>query len=512
MSRKTAISIGKVGLIKGFAKALAFLKTILIAKFFGASGLTDAWYVAYTIPEMLINFLGFQDIKGATTSIFSHYDEINPKEFDRAFSAIFNLLLVLSIIVSIIAVVFAGFLVNITAHQLEPELLRLATKLARIVLPVIVFMGLSNYLMSVLNSREFFLVPAIVQLVSNVIAVSLIVLLHKYLGINSIAWGILLGWLGAMIIQIPFLIKARIHYKPFYFGEFKAIQNFIVFFSPLFIPIFASQINALVIKNIGSTLRPLGKITAYSYAILIVGSLISLAVEPFTIVLLPRISKLVAQNSLKKLGFLVQRYARYFMIIFLPISIYMVLNTPLIVSVVFQRGEFDKYAHSITSIALIAASTSILPWAMNLYYKLYFLAIKKTKTIAIIDVITIVFHIGMNFLLTKLYGLFGLVFAATLAYTARFIIYGIITGKNLRQCNFKKTLFYLIGLLPSAALLLLISYLGKTYINFDSQFNNLFVLIISFIAGFSLYFGTLYILRNREIIDISHRVLRRIKS
>ncbi|MFP4459989.1 MAG: murein biosynthesis integral membrane protein MurJ [Candidatus Zixiibacteriota bacterium] len=512
MSRKTAISIGKVGLIKGFAKALAFLKTILIAKFFGASGMTDAWYVAYTIPEMLTSFLGFQDIKGATTSIFSHYDESNPSEFNRAFSAIFNMLLILGFVVSIIAVVFAGFLVSITAHDLDPELLELATELARIVLPVIVFMGLSNFLMSVLNSREFFLVPAIVQLMSNIIAVSIILLLHKHLGINSVAWGILLGWFGAMIIQIPFMLKAKIKYKPFYFGEFKAIKSFITFFSPLFIPIFASQINALVIKNLGSTLRPLGKITAYSYAILIVGSIISLAVEPFTIVLLPRISRLVAQEAFEKLGKLVQRYAKYFMIIFLPISTFMILNTPAIVSIVFQRGEFDKYAHSITSIALIAASTSILPWAMNLYYKLYFLAMKQTRTIATIDVITIAFHIGMNFLLTHLFGLFGLVFAATLAYTARFLIYGIITGKNLKQCNFTKLLLYLLGLLPSAGLLLLISYLGKTYLHFDSQYNDLFIVIISFVAGFSVYFGTLYILRNREIIDISHRVLRKIKK
>lgn len=506
---KTYISIGKVGLIKAIAKLLAFLKTVLIARFFGASGLTDAWYVAYTIPEMLINFLGFQDLKGATTAIFSHYSENNPKELSKAFSAIFNLLMLVGILVSVIAVLFAGFLVNITAHGLDSELLRLAAELARIVLPVIIFLGISNYLMSFLNALEYYSIPAIVQLLANLVAVLMIFFFHDSFGIKSIAWGILLGWIAAFIVQMPILLFAKIRYRPFYFGKFDAIKKFILLFSPLFIPIFASQINALVIKNLGSTLRPFGKITAYSYAILIVGSLISVAVEPFTIVLLPRFSRFSAKGDYSSLSKTLKRYSNYFMIIFLPISIFMIFSAGQIVDVIFQRGAFDEYAHKITTLALIAGSIGILPWAMNLYYKIYFLAVRNTKIIATIDVITIFMHIGLNFILTKYFDLFGLVLAASIAYFARFIIYGIAIGNKIEKFKFYKRAFYLVKLLPAGAVVLLICLYLDKLVTFSGEYHSLINLLISAIFGFGLYFIVLLIMKNKEMSKISQSIIKK---
>jgi putative peptidoglycan lipid II flippase len=96
-------------------RILAVLKQALIAFFFGASGSTDAIFVAQNLPELFTNVLGFNVMKGGIVSHFSQIDEKDELRYTRIFSSVLNFIIFVALSASILCYFFAPEIVRLQA-------------------------------------------------------------------------------------------------------------------------------------------------------------------------------------------------------------------------------------------------------------------------------------------------------------------------------------------------------------------------------------------------------------
>ena len=487
MKRSTLGNVGRAGLWGLFGSILGTGKQLLIGPLFGATGNTDAFFAASQLPRRMGELLGFEVMKGALTS---HFSSISEKEkLSYRFSAIMNAILILGSLFSILLVVFAGPVMSLLVKGFEESVLLLSIQLARIVLPVILLIGLTNLLSSLLNSLHCYNVIGIVRVVVNFTAILFIVFFYRSWGVYSLAVGYLTGWFLAVVIQVPMLLKRGIRYHPFFQGQWALIREIFRLLTPLFLGIFISQINAFVILGLASMLDA-GSVSAMNYSMALFGTLVVVTTQPFFVVLLPKISKTEKFDLSNKL----QEYSTIFIFIFVPVAFFLFSQAHLIVAIIFGRGDFDLRAIEITSNAFKANALGVFFWASSLLFMQFFLAQKKTLTIGIVDFVTIALHIALNFILVKHYNLFGLVLAMSIAHGLRYFVYGFILGKQgiLSLWNtYKELLLAVIAVIPG---ILGIVYFKQFFIELiGPKFGGVFFEVSIFLI-LSLVFGLSYLI------------------
>jgi putative peptidoglycan lipid II flippase len=195
------------------SKVLGFMREMALACVFGASAATDAYLVAYTVPNVIFAVLG-----GALTvtavPLFASYASAGKR--DEAW----RLLVVFSTLLSMVllAVVLAGVplvrqIVWLVAPGLPEGTARLAAALLAVMLPGVLFLSLGNLFYGLLNANSIFGPPALGPVVTNVFIIASILAGLRF-GIAAVAVGTLLGNIAAMVLQLPYLRRAGFPFRP----------------------------------------------------------------------------------------------------------------------------------------------------------------------------------------------------------------------------------------------------------------------------------------------------------
>ncbi len=151
-------------------KVVALLRDIVLASRFGATQTTDAYFIALTIPNVLLFLLGIDLIKGTSTSIFSAYlAKGKYREMWQVFSSIFNITFLMAAGVILLGIWQMPRVISWIAPTFGPEQKQTTVTLGRILLTLLLTMGLSNYLSATLNSMKRFFVPALATFTANAI-------------------------------------------------------------------------------------------------------------------------------------------------------------------------------------------------------------------------------------------------------------------------------------------------------------------------------------------------------
>jgi len=199
-----------------FCRILGLGREIVISNRFGAGIETDAFFIAFMIPNLLRSFFGEGALNSAFIPIFAEYlTNHDRKKAEYFASNVLNILIIILIIVVILGIWGAPLLINIIAIGFKSNMYKyqLAITLTRIIFPYIGFVAVAALFMGILNSYNHFLVPALAPAMLNIsVIVFALTLSYKY-GIYSIAWGVILGGIGQALIQVPVLARKKIKYS-----------------------------------------------------------------------------------------------------------------------------------------------------------------------------------------------------------------------------------------------------------------------------------------------------------
>ena len=241
---------------------------------------------------------------------------------------------------------------------------------------------------------------------------------------------------------------------------------------PVLIGVAVNQINTMVDRTLASTLVE-GSISALNYANKLNGFVMALFITSVGAVIYPMLSKLSSEDNKEKFISSVVQSINSVILLVIPISIgAIVLATP-IVKLLFQRGEFDARATSMTAIALIMYSIGMVAFGLRDILGKVFYALQDTKTPMINSIIATIFNIVLSIILVRSMKHNGVALASSIAL----IITTVLLVKNLKRVMLGLNIrLILLTIMKSTLAATSILIIHKVWLNIINQdLNNIII-------------------------------------
>ncbi|GAA0091761.1 murein biosynthesis integral membrane protein MurJ [Paraclostridium bifermentans] len=396
------------------AKILGFAREITLMYTYGTSAYSDVYITSMNIPLALFSSIGAALV---TTFIPIYHESLQDGGEKNAYkftNNILNIVLILSIILSIIGYVFAEPLVKLFAMKFEGEKLLLTVQFVRIMMPGILFIGMSNIMVSYLQIKDSFTIPGLIALPNNIVIIVSIIISYITKNLYILAIGSLIGMISQFIFLIPFAIKKGYKFKLIFNLRDKYLKKMIFLVGPVFIGVAVNQINVMVDRSLASSFGD-GIISALNSANRLNLFVTGLFISTIGAVIYPTLSKLSTNNNREEFSEAIVKSLNSIILLILPITIgAIVLATP-IVKVLFERGAFDDRSTQLTSTALIFYSIGMIGFGLRDILSKVFYSIKDTKTPMINGIIAMILNVILNFILVRVMGYAGLALATSLS-------------------------------------------------------------------------------------------------
>ena len=211
-SHKIARSAVVVSFSTLLSRILGFVRDVLIFQFFGKSA-TDAFIVAYRLPNLMRRFFGEGALSVSFIPVFSQYLKSKSRDEVHEFVAVcFTYLSILVAIVTMLGMFFSRDIVELLAmgpgFSKFGDKYELSATLLRIMFPFLIFISLFALAMGILNSLKRFFAPSIAPVLLNISIIFSVIFFRDFfsLPVESLAWGVLVGGALQLFFQVPWLI------------------------------------------------------------------------------------------------------------------------------------------------------------------------------------------------------------------------------------------------------------------------------------------------------------------
>ena len=508
MADKTILKwTGIVTVLLIVSRLLGFLRESAIAFSFGVTLETDAYYAAVVLPQVL--FLAFNDsIKTAFIPVYGEYHK--RKEGGTLAITTFVILAVSMTLVTAVLVLFAPLVVRVVAPGFTGDKYAITVVMARIMLPSLVFMGLSGWCSGVLHTKRNFVIPAIPAYSSNLIIVLAALLFGARYGVVGLAWGTVLGFSSQFFVQLPAVAKHGVFKDLKLDWHHPGLRKMAVVLPPVLLGGAVVEIKTLVDRMFASPLAD-GSISSLGFANRIYLLPNGILILALLTVLYPTLVELNVEQKMDEFKKTFREGIGLITVLMFPMMVGLVILREPVIRLLFERGEFDAVATAMTAYPLAMYGISLLPLGIMLLTKRTFFALRDTKTPMLFMIFTESLNVLLNFLLVGPMGHGGIALATSISIYAgavgmAYLLWrkiGALGGAKLFD-TFKKS-----GL--AAAIMGLSVYLGQTFLTgggFTRQALELGALIG---FGAAVYFALAYFLRINELDLALDMVRRRLK-
>ena len=435
---RIARAAGLMSVATFISRILGYVRDMIVAGFFGATGTADAFYVASRIPNLLRDLFA----EGATSSAFvpvitEYQTKYGQDEANKVVNSTFLFIVVAVGLICFAGVIFAPAIVTVIAPGFlkNPQKLSETIFLTRIMFPFLFFISLASLTMGALNTRGVFFVPALAPAMLNVANILCILMLAKRLGnpIVAVAIGFVVGGFIQFVFQLPSFFRQRYTLLP-RFRDFVWLHPGLKKIGRLVIPITAglaiTQINIFISTILASNL-PEGSITYLYYSMRLIHFPIGIFGVAMGMAVLPALAEHSVKGEIGKIKEDFSFALRLLFFITVPAMVGLIALRFPIVSTLYQRGKFGTAATVGTADALMFYSIGI--WAMVGVRVICatFYSMQNTRTPVVTAGVTMVINILLSLLLMGPLKHGGLALANALAASCNFIMLFYFLRKKL---------------------------------------------------------------------------------
>ncbi len=416
----------------GISRILGFVREIMFAHLFGAGMLMDAFRVAFRIPNLLRDLLAEGTLTPAFLPVFSDYHTYYGKATAVRFvSLILGVMLVLTGGITIIGVAFAPLWVKIVAFGFTPEKASLTVELARIMFPFLILVSVGALVMGILNFFNHFFTTGMAPCFFNIAIIGSGLLFYKKLGVQSIAYGTLIGGAFQLAYQLPLLHKEGY----LTFPRFKLtndVKKVLLLMLPISLGYGASKINVVVNTFIASFLQD-GAISWLGYAFRLMWIPIGIIGVAIANVTLPFASKELSKGNHQKFKQTIRTSLLYGVLLGIGTALLLYFLANPLCRIIYQHGNFKVLDTLNTSGALKFYCIGIPGLIMTKILATAFYSVKDTKTPMRASFITVAVNVCAAIILVKILGFRGIALAASISNLTNATILGIMLRKRFSR-------------------------------------------------------------------------------
>jgi putative peptidoglycan lipid II flippase len=346
------------------SRVLGFVRDMLIARLFGAGLATDAFFVAFRIPNLLRRLFAEGAFSQAFVPVLSEYRTRRGDADTRLLVDRTSTLLALALLaVTVVGVATAPLVVYVSApgFAATPDKFGLTVAMLRVTFPYILFISLVSLAGGVLNTWSRFVVPALTPTLLNLSFIVGALFAAPYFDPPAmvLAWAVFAGGVLQLAFQIPALAKIGMLPRPRVGFSDPGVRRILVLMGPAVLGVSVAQVSLLINTIIASFLGD-GRVSWLYYADRLMEFPTGLLGVALGTVLLPSLSKYYAESSADEYSKLLDWGLRLTLLLAAPAAVALALLSVPLVATLFHYGQFGEHDVWMTRQALVAYSAGLL--------------------------------------------------------------------------------------------------------------------------------------------------------
>lgn len=366
------------------SRVLGLVRDIVLLNVFGSGKDFDTFVVAFRIPNFFRRLFAEGAFSQAFIPVLTEYKTSKTHaEVQILISRVFGCLLTAMSLLTFVAMVAAPAIIYLYApgfHN-DPEKFDLAVDMFRLTIPYLMFMSLTAFASSILNSYGSFASPAFSPVLLNIAMIAGAWWLTPFMAepIMALGWAVVVAGVLQLAIQIPELWKKNLLIPPKVDFKHEGVDRILKLMLPALFGVSVTQIN-LLLNTIWASFMQDGSVSWLYSAERMTELPLGLIGVAIGTVILPSLSARHAEQDQAKFKSMIDWAAKIIMLVGIPASIALfMLSTP-IIQALFQRGEFTLEDTHMTALALQCMSAGVISFMLIKVFAPGFYAQQDTKT------------------------------------------------------------------------------------------------------------------------------------
>lgn len=406
-NRQIARAAGTVMIALVVGQLAGLARSILVAGTFGASPELDAFTAANRVSETLFLLVAGGALGSAFIPTFTGL--LARAEKQPAWRLASSLANAVTLTLSLLAVLLAVFAPHVVRYALapgfseNPALFALTVALLRIQLISAVLFGLGGLIAGILNAHQVFLIPALTPALYQLGIIFGAVVLSPMMGIYGLAWGVVLGAIAYLLIQIPSLLRQNGKYSPTFGLENPDVKRVILLMGPRLLGVAVVQLNFWVNINLASRMQE-GSVASLNYAFSLMLMAQAAIAQSVAIAAMPTFSAQHALGKIDEMRASLAASLRGIILLAIPATVGLILLRKPLVSLLYQRGAFDEQDVQLVAWALLWFAAGLVGHSIMEVLTRAFYAQQDTKTPVIIGTVAMGLNVVLSFIFADLFG------------------------------------------------------------------------------------------------------------
>jgi len=428
-------AVGSLGSATMLSRIAGLVRDMIVARVFGAGMVTDAFFMAFTLPNLLRRFFAEGSLTAAFVPTYTNVYQLQGEEEAKRVARIcWTLLLVTMLAVTVIGIASSPLLVRAIGFGFAsvPGKLALTDSLNRVMFPYILFVSLLALATGILNVRGHYFMPAVSPAFLNLAMIAAALLLTPFFDrpIMALAVGVVLGGVLQLLLQLPLLW--RLGYRPGFDFSFLdgTVRRIVKLMLPGIAGVAIYQINVVVSRLLASFL-PEGSVSWLYYGQRLFEFPQGIVIASLAQAVLPSMSRQLASDDHAGFRHSLHYAFELLLLLILPASVGLVLCAEPVYSLFFLGGEFSAAAVRQSALALAAYAPGLLFVGASRVMVPAFYALQDTRTPVWVSFWTLLVNIGFGLLLMQPMAHLGLALALTLASLFNALLLAWLLRKRL---------------------------------------------------------------------------------
>lgn len=394
------------------SRILGLIRDMVLMSVFGAGGLMDAFLVAFKIPNFLRRLFAEGAFSQAFVPVLSEYKEkYNLTEVQLLISRVSGALMLILSMLTVVVILLAPWVITLFAPGFanQPDKFTAATELLRLTFPYLLFISMTAFAGSILQSYGRFAAPAFAPVLLNVcmIAGALIFAPMFSTPIMALGYAVAISGLLQLVIQLPQLWQQRLLIAPKVNFQHEGVQRILKLMLPAIFGVSVTQIN-LLLNTVFASLM-IGGSVSWLYAAERMSELpLGLIGVAIGTVILPSLSASEAKHDDTSFRKTLDWAARLIVLVGLPASVAMFVLADVLMQALFLRGEFTLRDAQMSGLALRSLAGGILGFMLIKIFAPAFFARQDTRTPVKIGIVSVFANMAFSVVFIGIFYLFKL--------------------------------------------------------------------------------------------------------
>jgi putative peptidoglycan lipid II flippase len=418
----TAVGVG--------VKLIATFKEVIVAGVYGRSDAMDAFLAASLLPGLLVNLISESMNQALVPTLIRVRQREGQQRAQELLSSAMVWTCLLLGVATLLMAATARTLFPLMASHFAPAKLSLAIRIFYALLPLVLITGMASNCTAVLNTFDWFALPALAPVVIPAAIAVCAVTMSSRLGIWALVAGTLAGSLLHARLVALMMAGCGYRFRLWWHGMSDATREVAGQYGPVLLSGLVASGGLLVDQSMAAML-PAGSVSALAYGNRFVSVAVALLAGAVSTAVTPYFSRMIAQGDWGACRHTVWTYVRVTAMVSVPLTVALIAGSGVVVRLAFERGAFSPRDTAVVS-AVMAMYAIQIPFIVTsrVFYR-FIIAMRRSEIVLWCGVVNLILDVILNIVLMRRMGVAGIALATSLWTVSTFLFLGYWTRRLL---------------------------------------------------------------------------------